>query len=140
MQASLQAGLAFSNASLGVVHAMAHSLGGFNDLPHGECNALLLPHVIDFNFPVAVDRFREIAEAMDCPASGLTDAQARNRLIQRVADLRGACGIAAGLGSRGVRAADAGRLAAKAIEDPCNATNPRPPSAADLAALYLEAL
>ncbi len=49
--ASLQAGLAFSNASLGAVHAMAHSLGGLLDLPHGECNALLLDHVVNFNYP-----------------------------------------------------------------------------------------
>lgn len=47
--ASLQAGLAFSNASLGAVHALAHSLGGFLDMPHGECNALLLEHVVRFN-------------------------------------------------------------------------------------------
>ncbi|MDR3673262.1 MAG: iron-containing alcohol dehydrogenase [Holophaga sp.] len=140
MQASLQAGLAFSNASLGSVHAMAHSLGGFNDMIHGECNALLLPHVIDFNFPVAVDRFRIIAEALGCAVAGLGATELKARLIQRVMDLRGACGIAGGLGSRGVRTADAGRLAAKAIEDPCNATNPRPPSKADLEAIYLEAL
>jgi alcohol dehydrogenase class IV len=140
MQASLQAGLAFSNASLGTVHAMAHSLGGFKDLPHGECNALLLPHVIDFNFPMAVDRFRAVAEALDCPVRGLDPAGLRRGLVQRVLDLRSACGIAAGLGTRGVRAADAGRLAAKAMDDPCNATNPRPPSTADLEALYLEAL
>ncbi len=50
MLGSMQAGLAFSNASLGAVHAMAHSLGGYKDLPHGECNAMLLPHVIDFNY------------------------------------------------------------------------------------------
>jgi alcohol dehydrogenase class IV len=140
MQASLQAGLAFSNASLGSVHAMAHSLGGFKDMAHGECNALLLPHVIDFNFPAAVDRFRMIAEALGCQVAGLTAAELRARLLQRVLDLRGGCGIAAGLGARGVRAADAGRLAAKAMGDPCNATNPRLPSKADLETIYLEAL
>ena len=57
MMGSLQAGLAFSNASLGAVHAMAHSLGGWLDLPHGECNALLLEHVIAYNYPQAAERF-----------------------------------------------------------------------------------
>ena len=140
MQASLQAGLAFSNASLGVVHAMAHSLGGFKDLPHGECNALLLPHVIDFNFPAAAGRFRVIAEKLGCATGGLDPRQVRGRLVDQVLALRSACGIAGGLRSRGVSGADAGRLAAKAIDDPCNAANPRAPTAADLEAIYSEAL
>jgi len=140
MQASLHAGLAFSNASLGSVHAMAHSLGGFRDLPHGECNALLLPHVLDFNFPAAPERFRRVAEALGCPVEGLPDARVRSALVDHVVALRGACGIAGGLASRGIAASDAGRLAAKAFDDPCNATNPREPSVADLEALFLEAL
>ena len=58
MRASLEAGLAFSNASLGAVHAMAHSLGGMMDLPHGECNAMLLSPVIAYNFTSAPARYR----------------------------------------------------------------------------------
>jgi alcohol dehydrogenase class IV len=50
MLASLEAGLAFSNASLGAAHAMAHSLGGLLDLPHGQCNAMILDGVVDFNY------------------------------------------------------------------------------------------
>jgi alcohol dehydrogenase class IV len=64
MLGSMDAGLAFSNASLGAVHAMAHSLGGFLDLPHGECNALLLEHVIDFNFDAAIERYVSIGRVM----------------------------------------------------------------------------
>jgi len=142
MQASLHAGLAFSNASLGSVHAMAHSLGGFLDLAHGECNALLLAHVLDFNFPVAPERFRRIGEALagsPCMA-GLTDPECRRRLVLQARELGRDCGIQPGLGRRGVRGADLSRLAAKAIEDPCNATNPRPPSRDDLRALYSEAM
>lgn len=140
MLASLQAGLAFSNASLGCVHAMAHSLGGYKDLPHGECNALLLPHVVDYNFPVAPERFLRIGAALGGDFRGLTERESRAKLIQMVLDLRTACGIQGGLGARGVRGDDIGRLAAKAIEDPCNATNPRPPSLEDLKAIYSEAL
>ena len=58
------AGMAFNNASLGHVHAMAHQLGGFYDLPHGECNAILLPHVSKFNLIAKMERFVKIAELM----------------------------------------------------------------------------
>jgi alcohol dehydrogenase class IV len=64
MLASLHAGLAFSNASLGLVHAMAHSLGGLMDLPHGECNALLLEYVVDYNFSSDPARYLKIAKTM----------------------------------------------------------------------------
>lgn len=140
MQASLMAGLAFSNASLGCVHAMAHSLGGFKDLPHGECNALLLPHVLDFNFPAAPERCRAVASALGCELAGLDERAARARIVSHVMDLRRACGIPDHLAQRGVHPSDLHRLAAKAIADPCNATNPRPPSQEDLQALYAEAM
>ena len=64
MLASLEAGLAFSNASLGAVHAMAHSLGGLLDLPHGQCNAVLLQHVVSFNHVASPERFAQVGE--DC--------------------------------------------------------------------------
>ncbi len=60
MLASLEAGLAFSNASLGAVHAIAHSLGGLLDLPHGECNTLLLDVVIHCNYAAAAERYNRI--------------------------------------------------------------------------------
>lgn len=140
MLASLQAGLAFSNASLGSVHAMAHSLGGYKDLPHGECNALLLPHVIDFNFPRVPERFRKIAGALGISSAGLTDLELRQILIRAVIDLRSGCGIDGALAARGVSIGDIAMLAGKAIKDPCNATNPRTPKVTDLDAVYREAL
>ncbi len=140
MLASLQAGLAFSNASLGSVHAMAHSLGGYMDLAHGECNALLLPHVMDFNFTTAPERYRRIGEALGCDLRGLNEREGRSRILRHVLDLRRDCGIDEGLAARGVRLDDLPRLAGKAILDPCNATNPRPPSRDDLRALYAEAM
>ncbi len=140
MQASLHAGLAFSNASLGSVHAMAHSLGGFKDLAHGECNALLLPFVMDYNFSAAPERFRRIGAAMGCDLRGLGDRECRARLISHVLELRRECGIDQGLAARGISISDLGRLASKAILDPCNATNPRAPSQADLRSLYSEAM
>ena len=64
MLGSLLAGLAFSNASLGLAHAMAHSLGGLLEQPHGMCNALLLSHVVGFNYPAVPERYDNIARAM----------------------------------------------------------------------------
>ncbi len=140
MLASLQAGLAFSNASLGVVHAMAHSLGGFLDLPHGECNALLLPHVLDYNFSASPERFMRIGEALGVEYKGLSEDDTRKRIIDAVLALREQCGVMPGLTARGVRSADISRLAGKAIHDPCNATNPRKPVVRDLEVLYGEAM
>jgi alcohol dehydrogenase class IV len=140
MLASLQAGLAFSNASLGAVHSMAHSLGGFKDLPHGECNALLLPHVIDYNFSRVPERFRRIAVALGIAVDGLGDADVRSSLIRGVLDLRRQCGIDGTLTNRGINIGDVGMLAGKAIKDACNATNPRTPTRVDLDAVYREAL
>ncbi|WP_153108814.1 alcohol dehydrogenase-like regulatory protein ErcA [Propionivibrio limicola] len=138
--ASLQAGLAFSNASLGAVHAMAHSLGGFLDLPHGECNALLLEHVVRFNFAAAPERYRQIGEAMGMYARGLTDQECADRISGVLNQLRHRLGITGGLGQRGVRVADIEELAVHAIKDACLVTNPRHAGAADVKAIYGEAI
>lgn len=70
--AQFLAGMAFNNASLGYVHAMAHQLGGFYNLPHGVCNAVLLPHVQVFNSKVAAARLRDCAAAMGVNVTGKT--------------------------------------------------------------------
>lgn len=140
MLASLQAGLAFSNASLGCVHAMAHSLGGFLDLPHGECNALLLPHVVDFNFSTTPERFIKIGEAMGHDLRGLGKKEVRSKIINAIFDLRKSCGIDNGLAERGVDNSDIPGLSKKAINDPCNATNPKAPNVDDIKTIYKESL
>ena len=139
MLGSLQAGLAFSNASLGAVHAMAHSLGGYKNLPHGECNAMLLRHVIDFNYSAAPERFRTIATAMGLERRGLTSAEVRTWLLATVDQLRTQVGITNTLGSRGIRGSDIPILSKKAILDPCLVTNPRPATKRDIEVLYEEA-
>ena len=73
--AQFLAGMAFNNASLGYVHAMAHQLGGFYDLPHGVCNALLLPHVQEYNAKVVPHRLKDIAKAMGVDVAKMTDEQ-----------------------------------------------------------------
>lgn len=132
--ASLQAGLAFSNASLGAVHAMAHSLGGYLDLPHGESNALLLDHVIRFNYSSASDRYARIATLLGMTGTG------ERALTAAIASLRKRCGIEAGLASRGVTRGTIEDLAPYAERDACLFTNPRRASLADLKTIYAEAL
>jgi alcohol dehydrogenase class IV len=132
--ASLQAGLAFSNASLGAVHAMAHSLGGYLDMAHGESNALLLDHVIRFNFAAASDRYQRIGTMMGIPAA------TEQTLTAAIAALRARCGIHDGLAARGVTRGSIEDLAPHAERDACIFTNPRRASLADIKTLYAEAL
>ncbi len=140
MLASLYAGLAFSNASLGCVHSLAHSLGGYLDLPHGECNAILLPHVIDFNFVSASDQYKRIAEIFGLPVRDLTDSQLRKGLIETVIRFNQTLGIYSTLSGKGVKSDDIPILSEKAIKDPCNATNPKPPVKRDMEVIYSEAM
>jgi alcohol dehydrogenase class IV len=137
---SLQAGLAFSNASLGAVHAMAHSLGGFLDLPHGECNALLLEHVVRFNMDAAPDRYQKIGESMGIDMRGMTEFERAKRITGALEALRIRVGVVDGLATRGVRGADIAELASHAIDDACLVTNPRRAKIGDLKAIYGDAL
>lgn len=138
--ASLQAGLAFSNASLGAVHALAHSLGGYFDLPHGECNALLLEHVVRFNMDAAQDRYWKIGEAMGIDMRGMTGPERARRLIGELGALRARVGVVDSLASRGVRSADIAALAGHALDDACLVTNPRRAKLGDIKAIYGDAL
>ncbi len=140
MLASLQAGLAFSNASLGAVHALAHSLGGYLDQPHGECNAILLPHVIAFNFDAAAGRYVHIGEALGLALAGMPVAQQKQAVISAVKQLIAAAGVQETLSQLGVQRQDLAPLADRAFHDPCLVTNPRAPTRQDLEEIYEAAL
>ncbi|AFP30158.1 alcohol dehydrogenase-like regulatory protein ErcA [Marinobacter sp. BSs20148] len=140
MLASMQAGLAFSNAILGAVHAMSHSLGGFLDLPHGLCNAVLLEHVVAYNFHSAEERFRRIAEAMNIDTRGMSQAEIQKRLMSRIIQLKRTVGLEAKLSELGVRVSDIPSLSGFALQDPCILTNPRKSSLRDVQVVYEEAL
>ena len=139
MLASLEAGLAFSNASLGAVHAMAHSLGGFLDCAHGECNAILLSHVIAFNFEFAQDRYIEIGRAMGLESGGVPPQKALAALRAELARLTRAAGSSCSLSQLGVSLDDIPGLAERALSDPCIFTNPRQPTLKELEAIYEQA-
>jgi alcohol dehydrogenase class IV len=136
MMASLMAGLAFSNASLGLVHAMAHSLGGARNLAHGECNALLLEKVVAFNFPAASEKYSQLAAAMGVQAGAGDPSEIASALEDRIASLRRGLGITRRLRDLGVAAGDIPGLAAHASMDPCLATNPRDAAPAEIETLF----
>jgi alcohol dehydrogenase class IV len=136
MKACMHAGLAFSNASLGVVHAMAHSLGGYLDLAHGECNALLLEFAVDFNFDKAADRYLSIGRIIGLDMEDLPADQQKGLLIQALREFRNQIGIHRSLHEIGVSLNDLPALAKKAYADPCIATNPKSITVDNLEELY----
>ncbi|MDI3326328.1 iron-containing alcohol dehydrogenase [Pontibacterium granulatum] len=140
MLGSMKAGLAFSNAILGAVHAMSHSLGGWLDLPHGLCNAMLLEHVIAYNYSNAADRFKVVAETMGLDTRGLNQTEIKARLMAAVIELKRDVGLSQKLAENGVSISDIPVLSEKAIKDPCILTNPRKSSQRDVEVVYEEAL
>jgi len=130
------AGMAFNNASLGHVHAMAHQLGGFYDLPHGVCNAILLPHVEAFNLIAKVDRFVDIAVAMGENVEGLSDRAAADKALEAIKKLSADVGIPSGLKVLGVKEKDLKTMAENAQKDACGFTNPRCPTLDDVIQIY----
>jgi alcohol dehydrogenase len=118
-------GMAFNNASLGYVHAMAHQLGGFYNLPHGVCNAILLPHVEQFNLIACADRFKDIAIAMGENVEGLSVNEAAQKAIEAIKKLSVSVGIPSGLAELGVKEEDFEVMAVNAKKDACQLTNPR---------------
>ncbi|VVM38852.1 Alcohol dehydrogenase 2 [Pseudomonas fluorescens] len=134
--AQFLAGMAFNNASLGFVHAMAHQLGGLYDLPHGVCNAVLLPHVQRFNAKVSSPRLRDVAKAMGIKVCGLDAEQGAGAAISAIEHLAVAVGIPAGLAELGARMQDVPLLAENALKDACGVTNPRTASQAEIEAIF----
>ena len=133
--AQFLAGMAFNNASLGYVHAMAHQLGGFYDLPHGVCNALLLPHVEAFNMGAASDKLNEVGailQANNPQLAGLDPVAA----IKKLADI---VGIPKSLEELGVKREDFDVLAENALKDVCGLTNPVQASHAEIVGIFAAA-
>lgn len=124
MLGSLQAGLAFSNASLGAVHALAHSLGGLFDLPHGECNSILLEHIIAVNYNASSKRYKEIARHMQINVEELSDNEVKDELINRVRTIRENVHINEFIATPKISQEQYSKLIQNALDDPCMITNP----------------
>ena len=138
--AQFLAGMAFNNASLGYVHAMAHQLGGFYDLPHGVCNAVLLPHVQAYNAQVSAARLKDVARYMGVDVSAMNDEQGAAAAIAAIKQLALDVKIPAGLEQLGVKADDFDTLASNALKDACGFTNPKQASHEEIVAIFRAAM
>ncbi|MBE6022216.1 MAG: bifunctional acetaldehyde-CoA/alcohol dehydrogenase [Cellulosilyticum sp.] len=154
--ASTIAGMAFTNAFLGINHSLAHKLGGEFHIVHGRANAILLPHVIEYNgdtnpskfviFPkyekyIAPQKFQEIAKALGLPAS--TPQEGVKSLADAVRKLMKELNMPLTIKELGIDEkvflSKVDDLAYKAFEDQCTTANPRLPKVTELAELYKKA-
>ena len=130
-RASLHAGMAFSNSMLGIVHALAHPIGGLYDANHGSINAILLPEVIRYDIPVVTEKLQELAWGLGHRANG--DISAASEKVQETLDsLLEASGAPRSLRSIGVLRKDLPELARQALKDVCIVTSPREADEEDL--------
>lgn len=134
------AGMAFNNAGLGYVHAIAHQFGGFYNLPHGVCNAILLPHVSRFNLMAKIDRYADIAGYLGENVEGLSDHDAALLAISSIERLSEMLNIPSGFTEMGADEADIPTLAENAMKDATAATNPRKPTLEEVKAIIKNAM
>ena len=153
--ASTIAGMAFTNAFLGVCHSMAHKIGAEFHLPHGRINAILLPYVIKYNgvddptkfvsFPkyeyyIAKHKYAEISRRMNFPA--YTDDEGLESLVKEVDKLREDVGIPKSFKEAGIDEkewlAKVDMLADRAFEDQCTSANPRVPLVSEIKQIMLD--
>lgn len=134
--ASLLAGMAFSNASLGAVHAMAHALGGLLDLPHGMCNAILLPHVIEANYEYAENQYNKIFVVLKLNYHDLSTSERKLSLINLIKQLAFDAGVKETLSDLKVNDDDLDSLSSNAFHDACLITNPRDLSVDELKEIF----
>lgn len=137
--ASLLAGMAFNNANLGYVHAMAHQLGGLYDMPHGVANAVLLPHVLRYNLIANPEKFADIAEFMGENVAGLSVMDAAERAITAIARLSADIGIPQHLGELGVKESDFPYMAEMALKDGNAFSNPRKGNEKEIIEIFRQA-
>ena len=138
--AQFMAGMAFNNASLGYVHAMAHQLGGFYDLPHGVCNAVLLPHVQRYNAQVCSERLKDVANSLGVDVTDMTAEQGADAAISAINKLSKEVGIPAGLEILGAKVEDIPLLADNALKDVCGLTNPKQATHEEICQIFLAAM
>ena len=154
--ASCMAGMAFSNAMLGLCHSMAHKLGAKFHIPHGIANALLINEVIKYNAtdapfkqgtfpqyetPQAIERYAKAAEYVGL--TGRTNEEKVQALLNKIDELKREINIPMSISECGVSEADflaaVDELAVEAFDDQCTPANPRYPLIEDIKQLYLNA-
>lgn len=140
--AQYSAGMAFTNSGLGLVHAMAHSLGGFYNLPHGICNSILLPYIMEFNGKnkESLIRFKAIARALEIDGiDRLNDEQIKNEVIKFIKDFSEKLDIPKSFKNLGVKKEDFENLTNLVLMDTCLPSNPVQPTKEDIMRLFEKA-
>ncbi len=136
----MEAGLAFSNASVGLVHSMSRPLGAHFGVPHGLANALLLPHVMSYNLDHAIERYAEVAEALGKKTEGMTSEQAAKEAVNHVENLFLHTGLPVCLKDIGIKEDKIPVMAKDALESGSTNNNPKMPSLDDIIAIYNKAM
>ncbi len=136
--ACLEAGMAFSNAILGAVHALAHPLGGLYDLHHGIVNSVMLPAVVRRNLNHAYDKFAIIARALGVETRDMSGQEAAQHVPIKIEALISSLGLPTRLSELGVSADDIPKMTEMAQQDICMLTNPCTYSVHDIEAIYRE--
>ena len=108
--------------------------------PHGVANAVLLPHVEEFNMDACGEKFRDIAEALGVSTGGMSTAEANNAAIDAIKSLSKRIGIPAGLAELGVKEEDFDKLADQALADACTGGNPKTVTKKDIINIYKNAI
>lgn len=136
VEAEMLAGMAFNNANLGYVHAMAHQLGGQYDAPHGVCCALLLPYVEEYNIIACPDRFAQLAEIMGENTEGLSTRAAAELAIKAMKQLSEDVGIPHSIKEIGAKPEDFELMAENALKDGNAFSNPRKGTKEDIIKIF----
>ncbi|MHA5114575.1 iron-containing alcohol dehydrogenase [Oenococcus oeni] len=139
VEAEMLAGMAFNNANLGYVHAMAHQLGGQYDAPHGVCCALLLPYAEEYNLIADPERFAELARIMGENTDGLSTRDAAELSIKAMKQLSEDVGIPHSIKDIGAKPEDFDLMAENALKDGNVFSNPRKGTKEDIVKIFQEA-
>ncbi len=139
VEAEMLAGMAFNNANLGYVHAMAHQLGGQYDAPHGVCCALLLTTVEEYNLIACPERFAELAKVMGFDTTGLALYEAAQKSIDGMREMCRLVGISSSIKEIGAKPEDFEMMAKNALKDGNAFSNPRKGTVEDIVKLYQKA-
>ena len=139
VEGEMLAGMAFNNANLGYVHAMAHQLGGQYDAPHGVCCALMLPVVEEWNIIACPDRFDKLAQIMGYDTTGMTTMEAAHKSIDGMRELAKSIGIPDSIKAIGAKPEDFELMAKNALKDGNAFSNPRKGTVEDVVQLFQKA-
>jgi len=123
--ASCLAGIAFSNAQVGLVHALAHVLGGKYGIPHGVANAIFLPYVMEFNLPECVDVYAEVSSALGIKRGSLSSEEYAKKGIEFIKNFVKELNLPSRLREVGVKKEDLEIMAEETLGDGCIVYNPR---------------